>query len=45
MVGSRIERMTSVGRTTVQVLRINEPLRVQHRQLLIELNVFPPDVL
>ncbi len=39
-----LEGLTAVGRTTNSVLRINEPLRIQHRRLLIELDVFPPDL-
>jgi len=37
-----LEGLTAIGRTTTSVLRINEPLRVRHRSLLIELGVFPP---
>jgi hypothetical protein len=33
---------TSIGRTTVEVLRINAPDRVIHRQLLIDSKLFPP---
>ena len=33
---------TSIGRTTVAVLSINQPERVRLRRLLIRLNVFPP---
>lgn len=39
-----LEGLTAVGRTTISALRINEPLRIQHRLLLIELGVFPPDL-
>lgn len=39
--GGTLEGRTPIGRTTVAVLRINGPLQVQHRQLLIELGVFP----
>ena len=39
--GGTLEGQTAVGRTTITVLRINDPLRVQHRGLLIELDVFP----
>ena len=35
--------LTAIGRTTISVLRINEPLRIRHRLLLIELGVFPPN--
>jgi hypothetical protein len=41
--GNALVGRTPVGRTTIAVLRINDPLRVQHRQLLIELGVFPND--
>jgi hypothetical protein len=40
--GATLEGLTATGRTTISVLRINEPLRVRHRALLIELEVFPP---
>ena len=33
--------LTAVGRTTIDVLRINLPERVEHRPLLQELGVFP----
>ncbi len=33
---------TDIGRATIQVLRINERLRVEHRSLLIDLGEFPP---
>jgi hypothetical protein len=36
---------TSIGRTTVDVLRINAPDRLAHRQLLIDAGVFPSDTL
>ena len=36
-----LQGKTPVGRTTIHVLRINEPQRVQHRELLVELGVFP----
>jgi hypothetical protein len=39
--GGALEGRTPVGRTTIAVLRINDTLRVQHRQLLMELGVFP----
>lgn len=39
--GAMLAGLTPVGRTTIAVLRINDPLRVQHRQLLIELGVYP----
>jgi hypothetical protein len=41
--GGRIEGLSPIGRTTIHVLRINDPLRVLHREVLIELDVFPPD--
>lgn len=40
--GATLIGVSPVGRTTIAVLRINEPLRVRHRELLIELEVFPP---
>jgi hypothetical protein len=33
---------TAVGRTTIDVLNINYPDRVEHRRLLIAEGVFPP---
>ena len=33
---------TAVGRTTIDVLRINIPERVEQRRLLVEAGVFPP---
>jgi hypothetical protein len=38
-----LKGLTPIGRATLQVLNINEPLRVMHRELLIEMGVFPPD--
>ena len=35
---------TAIGRTTIEVLRINAADRVAHRLLLIEAGVFPPGV-
>jgi hypothetical protein len=40
--GGTLKGLTPIGRTTIQVLNINEPLRVMHRELLIEMGVFPP---
>jgi hypothetical protein len=40
--GPTLLGLTPIGRTTVRVLNINERLRVLHRELLIELGVFPP---
>ncbi len=40
--GATLSGLTAIGRTTIAVLRINEPLRVRHRELLIALEVFPP---
>ena len=34
--GPLLTGLTAVGRTTIEVLRINLPERVEHRQLLIE---------
>ncbi len=42
--GGTMKGLTPIGRATINVLRINEPLRVRHRELLIELQVFPPDL-
>jgi hypothetical protein len=35
LVGGRIEPLTSKGRTTTRLLRFNETLRVQERELLV----------
>jgi hypothetical protein len=32
---------TEIGRATIEVLRINDRLRIEHQTLLIKLNVFP----
>jgi len=42
--GTTLKGMTAIGRTTITVLRIKEPLRVRHREPLIALEVFPPDL-
>ena len=42
--GGTLTGKTPIGRTTIHVLRANEPLRVHHRELLIELEVFPPEL-
>jgi hypothetical protein len=34
---------TAVGRVTIAVLRINDPFRVELREMLIEEGVFPPE--
>jgi hypothetical protein len=33
--------LTAIGRTTIDVLRINLPERVEHRRLLQQLGVLP----
>jgi len=40
--GSILEGVTAVGRVTVQVLCVNDPLRVRAREVLISEGVFPP---
>ncbi len=40
--GATLEGLAPIGRTTIHVLNINEPLRIQHRDLLIKLDAFPP---
>lgn len=37
--GARLIGLTSIGRTTISVLRINQPERVEHRRLLLALGV------
>jgi hypothetical protein len=39
--GPRLHGRTPIGRTTIDVLQINAPERVEHRRLLIEEGVFP----
>jgi hypothetical protein len=39
--GPLVRGFTAVGRTTIDVLRMNLPERVEHRRLLMELGVFP----
>jgi hypothetical protein len=39
--GPVLQVLTAIGRTTIDVLRINLPERVEHRRLLLELDVFP----
>jgi hypothetical protein len=41
--GATLVGRTPVGRTTVAVLRINDPFRVAVRQALIAEGVFPPE--
>ena len=41
--GPELVGMTAIGRTTIQVLNINDPERVRLRNLLIGLGVFPPE--
>jgi hypothetical protein len=41
-VGAVLAGKTAIGRTTIEVLRINAPDRVAHRNLLIGGGVFPP---
>ena len=40
--GARLIGVTSVGRVTIEVLQINLPQRVAHRESLIAEGVFPP---
>lgn len=37
--GARLIGLTPIGRTTISVLRINQPERVEHRRLLLTLGV------
>jgi len=39
--GPFLHGKTSIGRATVDVLRINDPERVAHRRMLFEIGVFP----
>lgn len=41
--GGRLVGTTDVGRTTIEVLEINSPLRTAHREALIDEGVFPSD--
>jgi hypothetical protein len=38
--GPQLQGLTAVGRTTIDVLRINLPERLEHRRLLLELGLF-----
>lgn len=40
--GGTLVGLTEIGKTTASVLRINDPLRLKHRELLIQRSVFPP---
>jgi hypothetical protein len=40
--GPTLVGKTAIGRTTIAVLRINQPDRVDHRSRLIDTNDFPP---
>jgi hypothetical protein len=40
--GPRLQGKTAIGRTTVYVLDINDPDRVEVRRLLAEAGMFPP---
>ena len=40
--GPVLRGKTPIGRTTIEVLRINQADRVEHRSLLIDAGVFPP---
>ncbi|MCC7421069.1 MAG: HNH endonuclease [Planctomycetaceae bacterium] len=42
--GAVLVGKTAVGRTTIDVLEMNQPERVRHRELLIQLGGFPPQV-
>jgi hypothetical protein len=39
-IGAELVGTTAIGRTTIDVLRINLPERIEHRRLLIELGEF-----
>jgi hypothetical protein len=39
--GPHLRGLTAIARTTIDVLRINLPERVEHRRLLLELGAFP----
>lgn len=39
-VGAELVGRTTIGRTTIEVLRINLPERIEHRRVLIELGEF-----
>jgi HNH endonuclease len=40
--GAILRGRTAIGRVTIAILRINEPLRVELRQHLVDEGVFPP---
>lgn len=39
--GPFLQGLTAIARTTIDVLRMNLPERVEHRRLLMQLGVFP----
>lgn len=39
--GARLVAKNDVGRVTLYVLNINDPVRIEHRRLLMEEGVFP----
>ncbi len=41
--GAALVGLTGIGRATIRVLRINDALRIRHRELLMRLEVFPPN--
>lgn len=42
--GAVLVGKTAVGRTTIDVLQINQPERIRHRELRIQLGDFPPQM-
>jgi hypothetical protein len=42
--GPALRALTAIGRVTLYVLDINDPVRVEHRRLLIEEGVFPVEL-
>lgn len=40
--GPKLVGNTAIARATIDVLRINDPERVEHRHMLIEAGLFPP---
>lgn len=40
-VGPLLQGASAIGAVTLQVLNVNDPVRVEHRRLLIQMGVFP----
>jgi HNH endonuclease len=43
LVGSQIEPLTPIGRVTVRLLQLNQPARIEERELLLRLGLLAPE--